>query len=280
MQVLQKHLPALKNLRGVHHVDLGYKYKAGRIRQEIAIRIHVYRKHSKSLLGDAVIPREIEGIPTDVIVSHPVKHSRRGKRFPSLTGGIVIQNIFNPDRGTLGAVLFNENNERVGLSNYHVLFGDKGRAGDAITQPESAQVIEEDIIGTLVNGVEALDCAIFRLNEMRPADEGILDLCPTILDHVTPRIGDAVVKSGVTTEVTFGIIEGRSPDHRLTISANPRKPNPEKRLASPGDSGALWMIDEGDVHFGVGLHFAAEADGTKAYAYALPEVNNALRIHF
>jgi len=63
----------LLNLPGVTGVDIGYKYVAGKKTDILAIRVLV--KEKKDVPDDVAVPKEIQGIPTDVIERRFVLHS-------------------------------------------------------------------------------------------------------------------------------------------------------------------------------------------------------------
>jgi hypothetical protein len=55
----------LLKLPGVVGVDVGYKYIGGKKTDALAIRVLV--KNKKDITGENAVPKEIKGIPTDVI---------------------------------------------------------------------------------------------------------------------------------------------------------------------------------------------------------------------
>lgn len=63
----------LLKLPGVAGVDVGYKYVGGKKTTTMAIRILV--KEKKNVPEDEAVPREIQGIPTDVIEREFKLHS-------------------------------------------------------------------------------------------------------------------------------------------------------------------------------------------------------------
>lgn len=65
----------LMNLPGVTGVDVGYKYICGKKSDILAIRVYV--KEKKVTPEEEAIPREIQGIPTDVIERRFVLHSNK-----------------------------------------------------------------------------------------------------------------------------------------------------------------------------------------------------------
>lgn len=278
--VLESNLQKIRKLRGVHYVDVGYKYVKGRRTKELAIRIHVNKKLPKEYLRSNAIPSVINGIKTDVIVSKIRKQSTWDEFFDPIIGGIPIQNAGSDEAGTLGSILYDSRGKLVGLSNYHVLFADDGRVGDKIVQPNSGVYNSADVIGKVIAGNPDIDCAIFELNGTRRSDHLVYDLCDKIIDAIQPSRDDRVVKSGAKTGITYGIIDGIPRDNKFTISFDRLKPNPAGELSDLGDSGSIWLLNNEELNFGVGLHYGGSNDGTRAYAYDLTAVLDELGIHF
>ncbi|OYD15457.1 hypothetical protein CH333_05690 [candidate division WOR-3 bacterium JGI_Cruoil_03_44_89] len=63
----------LLKLPGVTGVDVGYKYVKGKKTNVLAIRVLV--KEKKDVPEEEAVPREIRGVPTDVIERRFVLHS-------------------------------------------------------------------------------------------------------------------------------------------------------------------------------------------------------------
>lgn len=286
LQILRYYKPLISSYRGVHYVDVGYKYTGGQRLSTLAIRVHVHQKQPlQSLQPSQILPESIDHIPIDVIESHPEiqrNHiERRNLRFNPLIGGIAIRNPRFKTMGTLGKIVFdNEDHQPLGLTNYHVLVGDSGQFGDTVTQPASDH--KEDIIGHLLRWDETYDCAVFTLNHSREWSLDILDLDfhPPI-GPSEPLIGMEVTKSGLTTGVTTGIIDGVSLDEFTVV---PAETNPRlfQELSAPGDSGSIWL--EAETGIAIGLHYAGETDpdpaAERSWSKKLTDVCSTLKIHF
>ncbi len=65
----------LLKLPGVTGVDIGPKIVNGKKTDVIAIRVYVEKK--KVVSGEISVPKEIQGVPTDVIERRFVLHSRK-----------------------------------------------------------------------------------------------------------------------------------------------------------------------------------------------------------
>jgi hypothetical protein len=67
-RVKQAHEQRLLSLPGVTGVDIGYKIVNGQKTNELVIRIYVEEKKDEDKLpAEQIIPKEIEGVKTDVI---------------------------------------------------------------------------------------------------------------------------------------------------------------------------------------------------------------------
>ncbi|WP_316747598.1 hypothetical protein [Pedobacter gandavensis] len=280
IEVLKRDVTSYSSIPGVHHIDVGLKYIDGIKTNEISIRFHTYKKNSKSFLKSLTVPKMISGVRTDVIVSNPILNSRKGKVALQILGGVEIANAHMMEFGTLGCVLLHQSGKHVGLTNHHVIVGSMGGKGEEIIQPYSPTSSKSQVIGEILEFNKDLDCAIFTLNSQRKANiysiEGFNQL---FTESSQPVIHDRVKKSGITTEITYGEIEGISLNGRLTISCIPQRPNPGTKISDQGDSGSLWVIDSETKGVAMGLHYAGESNFSKAYAYDINLIFKALNIN-
>lgn len=284
--ILEKYEEKLIGSKGIHYVDVGYKYIKGEQTDKLAIRVHVHEKKPESALKPSeVISREIEGVPTDVIQSNPVEEQDRQRRFDPLAGGIVVWNTrLRAYGGTLGAIVYDADTlEPMGLTNHHVLVRNIGQRGDNIAQP--ATVDAADVIGTLVRWDRRLDCAICTLNNARGISgriEGYPDRPggpggPTGVRR--PSVGMPVTKSGIATGVTYGIVDGIG-FTQFTVVPDPAHPSLNGEISASGDSGSVWL-EVGSFN-AVGLHWGGEQDtapqAERAWAKRMDKVARKLDI--
>jgi endonuclease G len=209
------------------------------------------------------------------------KSDRKQRRDP-LVPGISVSHP-SGTAGTLGLIVFDlKDGTPYILSNWHVLQTPSGQLGDPTVQPGPADDnrITENRAGVLVRshlGV-ACDAAIARI-EGRALKAAILDLgvIPTKVGHV--QLGDRVVKSGRTTEVTYGLVTrvdvvtkisydsaGVHPIGGFEIGVDPKRPPANGEVTMGGDSGSAWLIagkKRGATDILVGLHFAGESASTE-----------------
>lgn len=245
----------LKAYPGVFQVAVGLKKTNGVLTDEWCVRFHVSEKLSKDELGAAAIPDFIEGVRTDVIVSNPRKNSRDGKRYAKLKGGIHVQNINSSESGTMGCMAHDEQGRLVGITNEHVIYYNGTAMDEKIVQPGNPGSPNANIIGKLYRVFPPLDCAAFLINNSRPVDpKFIIGFNAPVTKPVKPIVGGHVKKSGVMTEITYGIIEDLINDHWMTIGPNPSRADPEDPISMNGDSGSIWVADISEETRPVALH--------------------------
>lgn len=284
---------------GVTAIDVGFKIKEKKLTDKLSIRVHVKRK-----LHDSVVEREAEAFttsaepqnlgafPIDVIEAEytpsqiaveEIEAINRKTRTDPLVGGISVGNP-RITAGTLGAVVWDRSDCKVCmLSNWHVLCGSQScTTGESIYQPGKFDG------GTAVDTVAKLkrfrldnhnDSALAELNGTRGYSRDIIELSP-IPGVIAPSLGMHVRKSGRTTGLTEGIIDGVS----LSTSINydglvnafhdqihivPRPPWPtvDYEVSKGGDSGSVW-VDEATGN-AVGLHFAGETSSSPSAEHAV-----------
>lgn len=141
--------------RNVVGVGVGYKNKLGETTGDASVVVLVQQKKPlAALTDDDLIPREIDGMPTDVVEIGFVRaHGLPTARYrPVIQPGVSIAHT-NVGAGTLGAVVrHRDTGERFLLSNNHVLANSNdAQIGDRILQPGALDggLIPDDVIATL-----------------------------------------------------------------------------------------------------------------------------------
>lgn len=278
LKVLKENEKELRSRKGVYKVDVGYRWKDGKMTGEVAIRVHVRKKRPiKELEATEVVPKELAGFPVDVIQSN-IELQRRTRRNP-LIGGVESRNVNIGGVGTLGAVVFDaaNNNQAMALSNHHVYVADRpnNAAGERVNQPGTT--INNDAIGTVTRSNRGLDCAVATLNGNRGISTTIMDFPGGIKGVVDPVLGMRVTKSGRTTGTTRGMIEGVSTNEFTVVPV----PGEWQELSLGGDSGSIWL--EQMSHAAVGLHYGGEVSTApadeRAWSKRIGRVSNTLNIN-
>lgn len=127
--------------RNVTGVGVGYKMKDGKFTDVIAVQVFVERKLPPVEVADQnlrLVPDEIDGVPTDVVQAGPFRETEspsgsRSDRKDPLVGGLSIGRASSPiSYGTLAAIVFDNANRAMALSNEHVL---DGSIGESVHQP-------------------------------------------------------------------------------------------------------------------------------------------------
>ena len=292
---------------GVTAVDVGFKITDGQPVETVALRVHVERKIPVAELPESEVlndtdkaDEEVGGFPVDVIEgtygpSAPpiaLDHSRedvveavnRRRAVSPLIGGVSCGNA-RVTAGTIGAIVFDiETCKPMILSNWHVLAGSSSAvAGEAITQPGRLDG------GTATDGVATLtrmelgprmDAAVATLDGGRPHTRDILGI-GTVTGTEDAVLGMNVVKSGRTTGLTEGVVDGVAMSTRIDygdpgvvrfndqIRIVPRPPWPQVdvEISRGGDSGSVWLNES--TNKAVGLHFAGETDPNPASENAI-----------
>ena len=143
LSIKQTHLHQLLNRRNVVGVGVGYKESEGRVTDELAVVVNVARKvPSAQLAAGDTVPRDLEGIRTDVVETGRFlagqvtaqAEETKGRWRPTIPPGVSIGHI-EVTAGTFGC-LVRRGAEIFALSNNHVLANvNQGQPGDAIIQP-------------------------------------------------------------------------------------------------------------------------------------------------
>jgi len=279
MQLLEKHKAALLDNRHVCDLGVGFRIVNNKPTDELGIIIHVDIKKQKLLrIADLNLPKEIEGIPVDVVEVlqeevlrsdfdelHP--HIRdisnfRNQLFPQLLGGIRIKNAqLRGEGGTLGAIVYDrDTHEAYGLTSRHVLINDKIlqlRKTATVIQPNHEKNARS-IIGTVRSNKQINpDCIRFKIEAQRPIakDGSVLGIEGRVQGvEKDVFVGTKVFKSGARTGVTYGIISCLNIcTSSFTILPDDDYDLIDGELTLPGDSGAVWLVNDGSMR-AIGLH--------------------------
>jgi hypothetical protein len=276
-------------------VATGVKVKKGAPTGEAAVTILVERKVAKSRLSErALVPAKLDGVPTDVIESGPLRPLLFNAQVrPALPGYSIGHHDITA--GTFGCLVRDirrcccEHEHHCGchgareecrgdyliLSNNHVLANSNlASVGDLILQPGpfDGGVYPSDAVAALEryepivfgrSGYNLVDAAVARPTQSR-------SLNPAIIGLVLPRgvgqarVGQGVVKAGRTTQVTSGTVIAIN----ATVVVGPYAGGGSgvfaqqiitTGMSAGGDSGSLLM--DRDLN-AVGLLFAGSSEVT------------------
>jgi endonuclease G len=287
----EKALRAFGHRAEVTGVDIGYKYQDGQRDDRVVLRVHLREKLARSLVDPAqLLPAEIDGVPLDVIQGNYAPSSggvlalaaRRHRRDPVQPGLSISHHLGTA--GTIGAIVYDRTDGAPCiLSNKHVLAeAALAEAGDQILQPGRIDGGRRDLdaiarLRRMHLGVKG-DAAIAALTQSRQMRTALYGSDIQIQRTRRARVGDLAAKSGRSTGVTDGRVDGVGrfkvrygfQDHwiegfklRTQDHANPGN----LELTRHGDSGALWY--DPATEEGLGLHFAGEDDSAPAAEFAL-----------
>lgn len=297
MALLPQAKAELLRYPGVRDVSVGLKETADRATEDIVFRVHVEEKLPRDVLPRAaIIPAEVMGVRTDVVLVPRPSLEDDDDRYRPLLGGTQIGNDSSDALGTLGCFAQrNSDQSIVLLSNRHVML--QGRpvaitSGEKIGQPaiSCCCCCKGNIVGDVVNAASTglVDCAIARVVNAPGFTNEIQDIglvfgsAPLNGAGSTVVVGDRVRKRGRTTGFTIG----RVVDPLMGTPAVPAKGIPARtqqiqirpdtgytRFSQPGDSGSAVVNDQNQV---VGLHWAG--DGTWGYSNLITNVLSAMDI--
>ncbi|MGH7528262.1 MAG: trypsin-like peptidase domain-containing protein [Gemmatimonadales bacterium] len=303
MAAYEKVKERLARYPNVVEVGIGIKETDGVLTGEGCIKIVVTEKKSeRDLDPDEILPKTVEGIPTDVIVK-PDKRplaactEDRGNYRPIL-GGIRVNNDRNGSgvggSGTLGCLAKRVSDDAwVILSNHHVLYGNNGQDGDKIGQPAvgCSWCCKTNVIAINVDKDVGLDCAIAKVEDDIAIENRIRDIGDIRVLGATAAVnGERVRKMGARTGLTSGDISFISPTTKeITITPRPAGgpandpggctnylPGGATNFAFYGDSGSVVVNDDGEV---VGLLYAIDGTTqTQGFANDIVQVQNKLNI--
>jgi endonuclease G, mitochondrial len=287
-------------------IGIGYKITGGKKTDELSIQFTVGKKvqpEQLEIINATIVPPffiiDNVKVPTDVIQRKFDASAREVNVSVKCEAASVRKEVADPlapgvsighpsiSAGTAGGIVYDaQSGTPYILSNWHVLSGPKGNIGDAIVQPGKYDDnrADKNVIGKLVRSYLGVagDCAISSI-ENRKFDTNIIGLNVTINSIGEPDLGDRVVKSGRTTDVTYGIVNRIHVTTRIDyetmgdkeigcfeIAPDPEFPALNGQISQGGDSGAFWVYVEGKKTSSmmVGLHFAGEVGDEPDHALA------------
>lgn len=260
----------------------GY-YKGTKITngKDTGIPAHVFFVTKKEDTPGIPIPKEIKGVPTDVVeIGHikplllqPASPSTMQKTITPLRGGIQINGELMGDGvGTLGGIVKDRvTGKLLGVTNAHVAnnpvwnhsLPEHGIVGTAAgTDIYQATVASGNFAGKVFKDHprdfyhdNLYDISFFEISPEVGVTVGIMGLTKYPQTFISPSLGD-VVKAGISSSVTFGTVVGTSVsvtqedpigDVVFREQIYIKSPN---SFSIPGDSGSLVCVDLGTGRVG------------------------------
>jgi len=303
---------------GVTGVDIGPKVTNGEPTGRQAIVVYVKKKKPLRQLSAAeTIPKEINGIPTDVVEEEIVLQTAAvaerdvvlqvdPTKYPTLQGGISMgpcRSVFlsPPDVptagnyifvGTLGALVKDRTTgAMMALTNFHVACVDSGwSVGDTQAQPGRVDggTCPADKFGSLTRAVlsEHVDGSVTTIDTGKATDCSIVEI-GNVKGSATATVGMAVRKRGRTTGLTYGSVT--SVDYSTSINYGDglgthvlknqiRVAVDTSKSTQFGDHGDSGSVVVNDDNKVVGLHFAGNTAGTIGVANPIQFVLDELNV--
>ena len=252
------------------------KIKGGRELPIPSIRIYVTKKLPESMLRkDEIIPKVVEGIPTDVVEIGRIKAlAVYDKKYRPAPCGVSTSRLDERAAGTIGWWLVDEDGQLYLMSNNHVWAKEnQGVQGDKLVQPGVLDGgTEDDVIAELYDfipidftetGVNHVDVAIAT-----PLDMGNLYTSIMELGGVTgkrdPQLNEEACKVGRSTGKTCGTVTDDSASVDVLYESGMAHFDDVffvkgENVVQGGDSGSPIIGSDGKF---LGLLFAGNDEGT------------------
>lgn len=252
-------------------IEIGTKYVRGKPTGRLALRFRVReKKKEKDLKRTEVLPKKVGRFVTDVLnyrVEPQFNRVKASTKVRPLMGGIKIQSGIYENAahwGTMGCRMLVGHAPFV-FTNYHVMYGSVPPEIVAHHYVNNLHVYQnvnrhDNYIGKAAHLFnKELDFATFVTDVAFDRHQSINGVEGLVATWAHPRLQMPVMKSGAATGLTYGIIDGKSviDTAELTIYLDPRYTNKRGIISDYGDSGAMWVVNDGsDSIKPVALHYA------------------------
>ena len=290
-KLVKKHgLDKYPNVVGYSN-KLRNKIKGGRELPIPSIRIYVTKKLPESALRkDEVIPKEVEGIATDVIeVGRLKKVAAYTEKYRPAPCGVSTSRLDEEAAGTIGWWVVDEDGNLYLISNNHVWAKEnQGSQGDKIVQPSILDGgTENDVVAELYDFI-ALDFAgnpnYVDLAVATPLDMTQLYTSIMELGGVTgkrdPQLNEAAIKVGRTTGKTQGEVIDDSATVDVDYDTGTASfedvflVKSSEVIVKNGDSGSPVLSSDNKF---LGLLFAGNEEGTLIVACKQSNIESQLQ---
>ncbi|RLC36750.1 hypothetical protein DRH29_03860 [candidate division Kazan bacterium] len=253
------------------------RIRRGKVVDELVLRVYVTRKVPEHLLRkDEVIPKEIEGVRTDVVEIGRIKKLQGYReRYRPAPCGVSTSRADQNAAGTIGWFMVDEDGNIYLLSNNHVWANENNASqGDPLIQPGllDGGDPEQDIIAELYDWINidftgnpnTVDAALATPIDLSQVYMSIMEI-GGITGKGDPALNVIAKKVGRST----GYSEGTIIDVNATLNVEYDSGTAlfqdvfivqsDNVIVQPGDSGSPILDGEGRF---IGLLFAGNEEGT------------------
>ncbi|MBM3999784.1 MAG: hypothetical protein FJ297_09650 [Planctomycetes bacterium] len=256
----EKYAEPLRGLPGVLSVDIGLRYVGRRATGEFAVRVHVARKLPEAELPEPRVPRQLDGVPVDVIARRFHAGRAVAERSTVVAGGSIAPHHRPSMYGTMGLALLDglDPARERWITCAHVVTGDRPTgdlARERLPVVDSGQAVVARSLVDRWAADERLDAAVlepestaasgFAAGMPRPKRIGALTR-QDVIDRV------ALLKYGASTGLSVGEADSvqslpipiHMPDGSVLWvrgQVQIRATDGRAEFAAPGDSGAAVL---------------------------------------
>ena len=251
------------------------RIRRGKEVDEIVLRVYVTKKEPiEKLSKDDIIPKEIDGVKTDVVEIGKIRRLGFQDRYRPSPCGVSTSRADEESAGTIGWIMVDEDGNVYLLSLNHVWAKEnQGAQGDPIIQPGLLDGGDpnEDVIAHLYAFVP-IDFS-GNPNKSEPAiAEPIVEECSSsiinlggVLGKRDPQQGETVTKVGRSTGITQGDVTDASATLNVEYSTGSALfedvfiVQSSEVICLAGDSGSPILSSNREF---LGLLFAGNEEGT------------------
>jgi len=275
-KIIEKHsIMKYPNVIGYSNT-LQYKIRKGVVLPIPSIRIYVTRKLPESMLKkDEIIPKELDGIPTDIVEIGKLKKLQGYReRYRPAPCGVSTSRLDENAAGTIGWWVIDEDGNPYLISNNHVWAKENNAAqGDPIVQPGVLDGgTEDDVIAELYDFIAIdfagnpnhVDVALATPVDMSKLYTSIMEL-GGVTGKRDPVINEIVCKVGRSTGKTCGEVIDDSATVNVDYASGTALfedvflVQSSEKIVENGDSGSPVLSENGEF---LGLLFAGNDEGT------------------
>ena len=267
------------------------RIRRGKVVDELVLRVYVTRKVPEHLLRkDEIIPKEIEGVKTDVVeIGRIRKLQGFRERYRPTPAGVSTSRADQTAAGTIGWFMVDEDGNIYLLSNNHVWANENNAAqGDKIVQPGllDGGDPENDVIAELYDWIDidftgnpnTVDVALATPIDLSQVYTSIMEL-GGITGKADPVQGGKAKKVGRSTGYTEGIITDVSATLNVEYDSGTALFQDVfivegENIVQAGDSGSP-VLDENNKF--LGLLFAGNDEGTVLIACKASNIETAFQ---